>query len=261
MLSSSIQDEHFKDYPPEARQIATSHIELLRKLPTAFTPLLLQQIQAYDWRFPAERRDIDQQLAFLQSLSDVQRRQLLSGFERLELPARLANANWASSPGEFSEQLSGYLWSSNQIGTFHEASANYLKNLAAAASNQPLAAPRLGIAVIGKGVEHNTYPLFRRFRPSGSPLHECQPGEGNRDFAGSRENEGRCPSCAFRSLVHRRRRYGRAAEFLRLQHFVHGSEPSRRALLRKIDRRFTTGSRGRNRSLPCSTKCGRKRSR
>ena len=95
MPSPSIRDEHFKNYPPEARQIATSHIELLRKLPVAFAPLLLQQIQVYDWRFPAERRDIGQQLAFLESLSDGKRRALLSGFERLELPARLANSNWA----------------------------------------------------------------------------------------------------------------------------------------------------------------------
>ena len=75
-----IQVKHFKDYPPEARRVATSHIELLRKLPAAFTPLLLQQVQDYDYRFPAERRDIDRQLTFLESLSEADRRRLFTGF-------------------------------------------------------------------------------------------------------------------------------------------------------------------------------------
>jgi hypothetical protein len=33
-------------------------------------------------------------------------------------------------------------------------------------------APRLGIAVIGKDVEHNDYPLFRKFRPHGTYFYK-----------------------------------------------------------------------------------------
>ncbi len=178
MSATSIREDHFREYPPEGRRLAIAHIELLRKLPIAFTPLLLQQIQTYDWRFPAERYDIDQQLTFLQSLPDVDRRKLFTGFERLELPTQLSDTDWVSSPGEFSELLSGYLWSSNQIDTFHEASSNYLKAFAAAVPKQALAAPRLGIAVIGKNVEKNSYPLFRRFRPSGTYFTNVDPDNG-----------------------------------------------------------------------------------
>src|SRR5215475_11916933 len=113
-----IQVKYFKGYPPEARRVATSHIELLRKLPAAFTPLLLQQVQVYDWRFPAERRDIDQQLRFLESLSEADRRRLFTGYEQLQLPAHLIDVKWASSPVEFSEQLSNHLWSTHQIDAF-----------------------------------------------------------------------------------------------------------------------------------------------
>jgi hypothetical protein len=175
-----IQDKHFRDYPPEAKRLATSHIALLRKLPGAFTPLLLQQIQAYDWRFPAERRDIDRQLTFLKSLSEADRRRLFTGFEQLKLSARLLDAKWVASPVEFSEQLSHHLWTTGQIDAFHEASATYLKAVFAALPEQPPATPRLGVAVIGKGVERNNYPLFRKFRPYGSRFTNVDPANGLR---------------------------------------------------------------------------------
>ncbi|NOT59663.1 MAG: hypothetical protein HOP19_05495 [Acidobacteria bacterium] len=173
-----VQENHFRDYPPEARRVATGHMELLRKLPAAFTPLLLQQIQAYDWRFPAERRDIDRQLRFLKSLAEAERRRLLTGFEQLKLPPRLLDAKWASTPVEFSEQLSHHLWTTGQIDAFHEASETYLKAVFAALPEQPPAAPRLGIAVIGKGVERNTYSLFRKLRPHGTRFTSVNPADG-----------------------------------------------------------------------------------
>ncbi|MBL8205437.1 MAG: hypothetical protein JNM09_14465 [Blastocatellia bacterium] len=173
-----IQVNHFKDYPPEARRVATSHIELLRKLPAAFTPLLLQQIQAYDWRFPAERRDIDRQLTFLKSLAEAERRRLFTGFEQLKLPAQLLDVKWIESPVEFSEQLSHHLWTTGQIDAFHQASEAYLKAVFAAIPAQPPTTRRLGIAVIGKGVERNTYPLFRKLRPYGSRFTNVNPANG-----------------------------------------------------------------------------------
>ena len=177
-MSFQAQDNHFKAYPPEARRVATSHIELLRKLPAAFAPLLLQQIQSYDWRFPAERRDIDRQLTFLKSLSETDRRRLFTSFEQLKLPARLLDAKWAGSPVEFSEQLSHHLWTTGQIDAFHDASAYYLKTVVTAIPNQPPATRRLGIAVIGKGVERNTYPLFRKMRPHGTRFTNINPANG-----------------------------------------------------------------------------------
>lgn len=177
-MSLGIQENHFKDYPPEARRVATGHIELLRKLPAAFTPLLLQQIQAYDWRFPAERRDIDRQLTFLKSLAEAERHRLFTGFERLKLPARLLEIRWSISPTEFSEQLSHHLWTTGQIDAFHQASDAYLKAVFAALPDQPPKTPRLGIAVIGKGVERNTYPLFRKLRPHGTRFTNVNPADG-----------------------------------------------------------------------------------
>ncbi len=180
MPSTQIAYEHFRGYPPEAREVATAHIRLLQKLPLAFVQLLLQQIQEYDWRFPAERREIDQQLSYLEALSDDRRSQLLTGFARLELSPNLKRADWVTSPGEFSEQLSAYLWSTHQIDAFREAASRYLEMFGSTLVPERLPAPRLGIAVIGKSVERNSYPLFRKFRPYGTYFTRVNPANGLR---------------------------------------------------------------------------------
>jgi hypothetical protein len=180
MPLTQIANEHFRGYPPEARRLATGHIRLLQKLPLAFVQLLLQQIQEYDWRFPAERREIDLQLSYLESLSDDQRGRLLAGFERLGLSSNLKNADRVTSPGEFSEQLSAYLWSTGQIDAFREAASNYLRMFGATLPPEQLPVPRLGIVVIGKGVEYNTYPLFRKLRPYGTYFTHVNPANGLR---------------------------------------------------------------------------------
>jgi hypothetical protein len=239
-----IQVKHFKDYPPEARRVATSHIELLRKLPAAFMPLLLRQVQAYDWRFPAERREIDHELTFLASLSEADRRRLFTGFEQLQLPARLMEVKWASSPVKFSEQLSNHLWNTRQIDAFHEAASTYQKAVFAAMPNQPPAAPRLGIAVIGKGVERNSYPLFRKIRPHGRYFTNVNPANGLKTLlAHVADRASAHPS----SFDHWYIDGGPAEQvshpFLTSISYS-GLEPNRRALLRKINGAIQSGIAG-----------------
>jgi hypothetical protein len=239
-----IQVKHFKGYPPEARRVATSHIELLRKLPAAFTPLLLQQVQAYDWRFPAERRDIDRQLTFLESLSEADRRRLFTGFEQLQLPARLMDVKWASSPVEFSEQLSNHFWSTRQIDVFHEASSTYLKAVFAAMPNQPPAAPRLGIAVIGQGVEQNSYPLFRKFRPHGAYFTNVNPANGLKTLlAHVADRAAGRPSPFDHWYIDGGHAEPVSNPFLTSISYS-GLEPNRLALLRKINRAIHNGIAG-----------------
>ena len=244
MLSLPIEDKHFKDYPPEARRLAIAHIQLLRKLPVAFVQLLLQQIQTYDWRFPAERRDIVQQLSFLESLTDVQRHQLLAGFERLQLPARLLDVNWTRSPQEFSEQLSGYLWSTHQLDAFREASSSYLSKFASALPPALPAAPRLGIAVIGKNVEHNNYPVFRKLRPHGTYFTRVNPTDGLRillDGVAARATAHPAPFDHW--YVDGGEAEPISSSFLITLSYA-GLEPIRKALLRKIDQAIKDGIAG-----------------
>ena len=167
MIPKDLKSEHFERYPPEARQLATSQLHLFQSLPLAFLPLLLREVIAYDWKFPAERKELDHQFAYLRTMSPEQLRQAMAGFESLRILPKLERLDWVNAPGQFSEQLSAHLWASHQIDAFRAASIEYVKRMNAAANRPSLATRRLGIAVIGFGVRENKYPLFRKLRPHG----------------------------------------------------------------------------------------------
>lgn len=180
MLPSHIKASQFRHYPPQARKLAIDHIDLLQRLPLAFVPLLLQQIEQYDWKFPAERREIDHLLSYLSSCSKIQLHQRLSGFAKLQVSSQLKHFNWVKSPTRFSELLSAYLWSSGQINTFRLSADRFMEKVHASMPTKPLPVPRLGIAVIGRDVKKNTYPLFRKLRPHGTLFTQVDPSNGLR---------------------------------------------------------------------------------
>ncbi len=174
----AITAQQFDGYPPEARRLAVAHLPLFQTLPPAFAPLLLQQVQEYDWRFPAERREISAQLTYLESLPQERRRAVLAGFARLRLPERLTGRHWAVVPGEYSEQLSSYLWKTHQTDAFRQASSAYLDSYRASAIDSEPAAHRLGIAIIGQGVARSNYPLFRKLSRYGTRFTNVNPANG-----------------------------------------------------------------------------------
>src|SRR6266480_4389146 len=126
MLPSQLKPENFAAYPPEARRIATSRLLLLQELPLAFLPLLLRELIAYDWKFPAERKELDNQLAYLGSLSAEQVSQVMARFAQIRLSSELKELDWVNTPVQFSEHLTAYLWATHQIDAFHAASVEYV---------------------------------------------------------------------------------------------------------------------------------------
>ncbi|HEY6291637.1 MAG TPA: hypothetical protein VI455_08765 [Terriglobia bacterium] len=167
MLPSELTVEQFKAYPPQARQLASGRVALFRQLPASFAPVLLREVIAYDWKFPAERKDLDRQLAYLGSLSPDRLQQAMTGFAQVRLSSELERLDWVNSPEEYSDRLSAYLWASHQIDAFHRAAVDYLHRYSTAAPPEPPAMARLGIVVLGQGVADNSYPLFRKLRPHG----------------------------------------------------------------------------------------------
>jgi hypothetical protein len=179
VLPTELTGEHFTAYPPEAEALAKSHIALLRQLPLAFLPLLLREVISYDWKFPAERKDLDHQFRYLSSMTD-EVRESLSPFNRLRLSPELERVDWVNQPGVFSEQLTAHLWATHQIDAFRSASVDYVHKLNAAKSAPAFYAPRLGIVTVGQGVSTNTYPLFRKLRPYGTYFKNVDPANGYR---------------------------------------------------------------------------------
>ena len=178
MLPIQLTAASFSGYPPEARQLAGSQVELLRQMPLAFLPLLLRELVVYDWKFPAERADLDRQFAYLHSLSPAARAAAMSAFAQLKLTPELEQTDWVNAPALFSEQLSAHLWSTRQIDRFRAAAVEYVGKVSAAAPDPVLPVHRLGIAVIGRGAEPGDYRLFRKLRPQGTYFRRVAPGGG-----------------------------------------------------------------------------------
>jgi hypothetical protein len=171
----TLSSERFRSYPPHARQVADQNLTLLEQLPLAFLPLLLRELITYDWKFPAERDEIDRQFRYLHGLTRAQLAQAMSAFAAIKLSPKLEELDWIGSPFHFSEQLSAYLWATHQIDDFGKAAEDYIKAFNNAVPEAPAPAPRLGIAVIGREITPTGYPLFRKLRPHGVYFRRVDP--------------------------------------------------------------------------------------
>jgi hypothetical protein len=180
MLPNEIRTEHFNAYPPMAKQLLAGEIDLLRRLPLGFAPLLLREVIEYDWRFPVERRALDREIAFLKSLPAERFARLMEGFTQLQISRDLEKIDWVNEPASFSEKLTAQLWGTHQIDSFRASAIAYGQSRSAALPDEPPPHDRLIIVVIGKEVERNTYPLFRKLRPHGVYYRKVNPGAGVR---------------------------------------------------------------------------------
>ena len=178
MLPRDLKPEHFSAYPPEAKRVSTSYMGTFQRLPLSFLPSLLREVADYDFRFPAERRSLERELKNLSSLSDSQLEDWFRGFAAIQVSRQLENSNWAGSPAQFVEQLSSYLWTTHQLDRFRAAADDYAGRLQAAVIPEPPVIPRLGISVIGQGVESFRDPLFRKLRPHGAYFTHVKPANG-----------------------------------------------------------------------------------
>jgi hypothetical protein len=178
MLPSDLKAEQFTGYPPKARKLVLTHLETLQQLPLGFVPSLLRELIDYDYKFPAEHAAIDHELATLSSLSPAQLKEWFQPFSQLSLSLKLEKLDWVNQPAQFVEQLSAYLWTTHQLDAFREAAVAYGNRPRIAASSEPAAIPRLGIAVIGQGVPSYDEPLFRNLRKHGTYFKRVKPDNG-----------------------------------------------------------------------------------
>jgi hypothetical protein len=182
MLPRDLKPEQFAGYPPEARKLATNYLATLQQLPLSFVPSLLRELIDHDFKFPAERKAREKELANLASLSAAQIKELFQDFAQIRLSPELEEFDWAKSPAQFVERLSAHLWSTHQLDAFRKASNDYADRLRSAAPPDPPLAPRLGITVIGQGVASYDAPLFRKLRAHGAYFSRIKPEGGLRQL-------------------------------------------------------------------------------
>jgi hypothetical protein len=178
MLPSELKPESFKGYAPEARKLAVENIGSLRRLPLSFLPGMLREVIEYDYKFPAERRSLDKELANLRSLSPEQSQQWFQAFAQIKLSHALEHFDWVNFPAQFVEQLSSHLWTTHQLDSFRNAAITYAERLRAVVPPDPPPIARLGISVIGQGVAEYNEPLFRRMRAQGAYFSKIDPKAG-----------------------------------------------------------------------------------
>jgi hypothetical protein len=178
MLPRDLKPEQFSGYPPEARKLVTEYVEALQRLPLSYLPSLLREVIDYDFRFPVERKAQERELANLNSLSAEQVKEWFRGFEQISLSPMLEKFDWVNAPAQFVEQLSAHLWTTRQLDGFRKAALDYAERLRAAVPPEPPAMPRLGIAVIGQGVDKYGEPLFRKLRAHGGHFSRVSPEGG-----------------------------------------------------------------------------------
>ena len=180
MLPRDLKAGQFAGYPPEARKLVTNHLGTLQQLPLSFLPGLLREIIDYDFKFPAECKAHERELANLSSLSAEQMKDWFEGFEQIRLSPQLEKFDWVSAPAQFVEQLSAHLWSTHQLDAFRKASYDYADRLRSAVPPEPPPVPRLGITIVGQGVASYDGPLFRKLRAQGGYFSGVKPENGLR---------------------------------------------------------------------------------
>lgn len=181
MSASGPTANDFATYPPEGRRLALANQPLLQQLPLLFAAILVREIIAYDWKFPAERLQLETQLRLLTAMPATERNARMQGFAAITLSPELQQSNWIVNPSGFMEKLTASLWSTGQMESFHASADQYAAWIAQAS---PIGRPpsrRLGIAVIGYGVQQTDDPLFRKLRPHGVYLTNIKP-EGGLDI-------------------------------------------------------------------------------
>lgn len=178
MLPSELTPGNFDGYPREARALAVASVTSFRLLPLTFLPNLLREVMEYDFKFPSERKAIQKELETLNSLDTEQIKDWFGSFAQIHLSSQLEAMDWVNEPAQFVEQLSAYLWSSRQLDAFRAAALVYGGRLLKAAPPDSREAPRLGITVIGQGVDEYDQPLFRRLRAHGTYFTRIKPENG-----------------------------------------------------------------------------------
>lgn len=178
MRPDNLTEGSFDRYPPLARSLALRHLRRLRTLPPVLTPLLLDQIIAFDNQFPVEQDLLERELDYLDSLSSAALEHLMSGFARIQVAGSLESLNWTEHPEVFSEQLSASLWSTGQMDAFRAAAENYAAQIRQAVPEKPPVVPRICIVAVGQGVSASPIPLFRKLRPYGTYFSNIDPNGG-----------------------------------------------------------------------------------
>jgi len=178
MMPHQLKAKDFCNYPPQAQNVAVKRLPLLKEFPLVLLPSFLREIINYDWMMLIERSQIEAQMQVLEVLTREQLSEIMQGFTSLRLNPELERVDWVNYPPSFIQQLSAWLWSTHQMDAFQATAESFNKYLADAAPPPMPSMSRLGIVILGQGVNHTDYPLFQKLRSLGVFCKQIKPEGG-----------------------------------------------------------------------------------
>jgi len=154
------------DLPPLAASLAKKHGVLLASLPPVLAASLLMEVSNYDWMFPSERRELEEQLRYLSGSSNAETQRIVESFRSLPLPSGTAMA-W-SDPKAFLQSFTSHLWRVNATEQFRQCGEAYGVVLDAIRREIACSVARLVIVFVGQGASRAQIPLFAQLRKHGT---------------------------------------------------------------------------------------------
>ena len=247
MQPADLKEVSFAKYPTQARALATKELSLLRELPLALAPILLRELISYDWKMPAECRELMKQFSYLSALTPTERTSTLAGFRDLKLSSDLTATDWVNDPGGFMEKLTASLWSTHQMDHFRSLADAYSSAVNASVSDQEPAQSRMGIVILGAGAKRAERPLFQKLKPYGVRLTAVKPDDGVAVLLAEAARRAAASSSAAgdASFLHWYIDGGAAGATLHLTQISYAQlEQPRAQLLDRIQRAISSGGMG-----------------
>jgi hypothetical protein len=178
MTPAALRAKDFDSYPPQARRLTVENLHTLQQIPLAYLVIVLRELATYDWKLPAERERVSQQLKYLGTLPPDELAVQMRQFAALDVSKSIEHENWVAAPSATLEKMTAVLWSTHQMDAFRHAAEDYSKALSANVPERMPSQPRLGMVVIGQGVTSAEVPLFRKLRPHGVHLRRIKETDG-----------------------------------------------------------------------------------
>jgi hypothetical protein len=171
-------------YPPQAKQFATDNISTLRQLPPILCALLLKQIQKYDWLFPAERTELDNQLHWIRTADRRKLEWVILSFRAIKVSPEIMDMPWGAQPGPFIERLTAELWTTHSIDAFQSTAKRYGNLVESDREDTAPRKPRLCVVFVGAGSPRGQEPLFEKLRPYGTYFSQVDMASGVPEMIG-----------------------------------------------------------------------------
>lgn len=161
-MPSWLSRDQFSLYPPQGRDLATSHLAALREMPTPLLPVFLVELKEYDWKFPVEQRETAARIEFVEANPSS-----LAAFRGIHVPATLDSPENVKDPQRFLAGMTAYLWSSLQMDAYRKAADQFVGLYEASVKPAAPVYPRLVMICIGRESALPDYPVFQKIRGAG----------------------------------------------------------------------------------------------